>query len=219
MLQWELLVTDGHVRAARWRNAVLWMFAVAVLAIVAGIAITLFLPKPTPSTRVAEAKAAYVASERAAVSRFLQEHTNVTAPIANADRAFKREDAATSIKAIGEALNASGRVPETVSVQRSQDFWSSPWEAGKFHAIEDGRTIFVGAFVDVGMRAARGQPQPVLQRTFGLFRKGANGKWTFHCLQMFGAAPCEGQGLDPSTIPETMRGIIPASAYRQEGQS
>lgn len=219
MLQWELLVTDGHVRAARWRNAVPWMFAGAVLAIVAGIAITVFLPKPAPSTRVAEAKAAYVASERMAVTRFLQGKANVTAPVANADRAFTRATAADTIKTIGETLNASGKLPDTVATARPQDFWENPWTAGQFHAVTEGRTILIGGYVDVGMRPARGQPQPTLQRSLGLFRRGSNDKWTFHCLQVFGVAPCEGQALDPSTIPETMRALIPANAYHQEGQS
>ena len=73
MPQWELLVTQGHIRAARWRNAVPFLFWGALAAIILGVVLAWSLPDSLPSTRVAEAKSAYADAQRRAVSAFLQE--------------------------------------------------------------------------------------------------------------------------------------------------
>lgn len=46
MPQWELLVTEGHVRAARWRNVAPVLFAAAVAAVLIGVLVAALVPKP-----------------------------------------------------------------------------------------------------------------------------------------------------------------------------
>ncbi len=40
MADWELLVTEGHLRAARWRNAVPVLFGAGLAALLLGVAIS-----------------------------------------------------------------------------------------------------------------------------------------------------------------------------------
>jgi len=219
MSQWELLVTEGHVRAARWRNAVPFVLSAAIITVFLGVAVTALLPQAPPSTRVADAQNALAAQHRAAIVAFLQDKGMVQSAPANAERALTRETAPASVVTLIEALNTTGRLPDTVVTQNAEEFWSGAWQTGAIHAVQEGRTVLVGYYVDAAMRYPGYRPQPMLQRAFGVLRRGAERQWTFHCLQIAGAMPCDQQALDPSTIPATMRAFVPASAFATERQS
>ncbi|MBX9747295.1 MAG: hypothetical protein K2X34_10355 [Hyphomonadaceae bacterium] len=219
MSQWELLVTEGHVRAARWRNAVPFVLSAAVIAVAIGVAVTAFLPQAPPSTRVADAQNALVAQHRAAIVAFLQDKGVMQNTPANAERALTRESAPTSVAALLQALNTTGRLPDSVVTQNAEEFWQGAWQSGAIHAVQEGRTVLVGYYVDAAMRYPGYRPQPMLQRAYGVLRRGAERQWAFYCLQIAGAQPCDQQAVDPSTIPATMRDFVPASAFATERQS
>ncbi len=219
MSQWELLVTEGHVRAARWRNAVPFVIAAAVIAVILGVTITAYLPTAATSTRVADAQNALVAQQRATIAVFLQDKGRIDGTPANAERALTRDDAPISVATLAEALNTTGRLPESVVTQNAEEFWQGAWQPGAIHAVQEGRTVLVGYYVDAAMRYPGYRPQPMLQRAFGVLRRGAERQWVFYCLQIAGAQPCDQQGVDPAAVPATMRDFLPASAFATEGQS
>lgn len=219
MSQWELLVTEGHVRAARWRNAVPLVFSTAVIAVILGVAVTTFLPQAPPSTRVADAQNALVLQHRTSIAAFLQDKSAIESPPANAERALTRETAPASVATLLQALDTTGRLPESVVTQNAEEFWRGAWQTGAIHAVQEGRTLLVGYYVDAAMRYPGYRPQPMLQRAYGVLRRGAERQWTFYCLQIAGAQPCDQQAIDPSTIPATMRDFVPASAFATERQS
>lgn len=219
MSQWELLVTKGHVRAARWRNAVPFVSLAAVISVILGVAVATYLPQATPSTSVADAQNALVAERRSAVLAFLQDKGTVQTAPANAERALTRETAPASVDTLIEALNTTGRLPDPVVTQNAEEFWSGAWQTGTVHAVQKGRTVLIGYYVDAAMRYPGYRQQPMLLRAYGVFRRGAERQWSFHCLQIAGAMPCDQQAIDPSTIPATMRDLVPASAFATEGQS
>jgi hypothetical protein len=219
MSQWELLVTEGHVRAARWRNAVPFVFTAAVIAVIVGVAIATYLPQAPPSTSVADAQNALAAQHRAAIVAFLQDKTTIENAPANAERALTRETAPSSVATLIQALNTNGRLPDSVVTQNVEEFWQGAWQSGAIHAVQEGRTVLVGYYVDVAMRYPGYRPQPMLQRAYGVLRRGAERQWAFYCLQIAGAQPCDQQAVDPSTIPATMRDFVPASAFATERQS
>jgi len=219
MSQWELLVTEGHVRAARWRNAVPIVFLAAAIAVTIGVAMTASLPKAPPSTSVVEAQNALVAQRRSAIVAFLQDKGMVQSAPANAERALTRETAPSSVAALLQALNTTGRLPQSVVNQNAEEFWQGAWQPGAIHAVQEGRTVLIGYFVDNAVRYPGSRPQPMLRRAYGVLRRGAEEQWTFYCLQIAGAQPCDQQALDPSTTPATMRDLLPASAFATERQS
>lgn len=215
MSQWELLVTEGHVRAARWRNAVPFVLSAAVIAVILGVAVTTFLPQASPSTSVADAQNALVAERRSAVLAFLQDKGSVQTAPANAERALTRETVSSRVATLIEALNATGRLPDSVVTQNAEEFWQGTWQPGAIHVVQEGRTVLIGYFVDNAVRYPGSRPQPILRRAYGVLRRGAEEQWAFYCLQIAGAQPCDQQVLDPSTIPATMRDLLPASTERQ----
>jgi len=219
MSQWELLVTDGHVRAERWRNTVPIMFAVAVVAVIIGIGVTFLLPKGTPSNAVSDAQTAYVAVQRAALTAFLQGKGELERPPANAERSLTRQSAPDSIAALLASLNQTGRLPEAVVSQNVDEFWRLDWQADSVHAVHKGRNILVGYFVDNAYRHPSYRAEPMLRRAFGLFRRGEGNVWTFYCLNIAGAQPCEVQSVEPSAIPATLRDLVPPAAFETEARS
>lgn len=218
MSQWQLLVTEGHVRAARWRNVVPFVFSAAVIAVALGVAVTAILPKSQPSAKVADAQNALVAEQRSAIVAFLQDKGLVEIVPANAERSLTRETVPASIAALFQSLNTTGRLPESIVVQNAEEFWQGAWQPGAIYAVQEGRTVLIGYFVDSAMRYPGYRPQPMLRRAYGILRRGQERQWAFYCLQIAGAQPCDEQPVDPSMIPATMRDVLPASAFAERNQ-
>lgn len=218
MVQWELLVTQGHVRAARWRNAAPYLFWGAVAAIILGVILARSLPDTPPSTRVAEAKSAYVDTQRSAVSAFLQERGAAfsQSPPQLATPAPPPDAAQAVVTAAFEALGRTGRLPDTVTRQTADAFWRGDWQANRLHAVEDGRNILIGYYVDAASQFPGYRSPPQVRRVFGLFRRDDPGAWQSYCLAVQGAQPCTQSAVNPASIPATMRGLLPAHAFEVE---
>lgn len=212
MEQWEQLVTQGHVRAARWRKAAPFLFWGAVAAIILGVLLALSLPHNPPSTRVAEAKTAYADEQRRAVSQFMQgSGDRLSQPPQTAIQAPTPDSAQAALTAALDALRRDGDLPATVTRLTADAFWRGDWQADRIQAVEDGRTILIGYYVDVADRSYQQPPQ--VRRIFGLIRRDDQGEWQHYCLAMPGAPPCGSSTIDPTTIPATMRGMLPAAAF------
>lgn len=212
MGQWEQLVTQGHVRAARWRKAAPFLFWGAVAAIILGVFLARALPDSPPSTRVAEAKSAYADAQRRAVSRYMQvAGQRFSQPPQRAVQTSTPQEAQAAVTATLDALGRTGRLPETITRQSPDAFWRGDWQADSVHAVEDGRNILIGYYADFANRAYRQPPQ--VRRIFGLFRRDDEGTWRHYCLAVRGAQPCGSPSIDPTAIPATMRGLLPAAAF------
>lgn len=212
MEQWEQLVTQGHVRAARWRKAAPFLFWGAVAAIILGVWLALSLPHSPPSTRVSEAKTAYADEQRRAVSQFVQESGDrLSQPPQTAIQAPTPDAAQAAVTAALGALRRDGDLPATVTRLTADAFWRGDWQADRIQAVEDGRNILIGYYVDFADRSYQQQPQ--VRRIFGLIRRDDQGTWQHYCLAMPGVPPCGSPTIDPTTIPATMRGLLPAAAF------
>lgn len=212
MEQWEHLVTQGHVRAARWRKAAPFLFWGAVAAIILGVLLALSLPHNPPSTRASEAKAAYADEQRRAVSQFMQAAGDrLSQPPQTAIQAPTPDAAQAAFTAALGALRRDGDLPATVTRQTADAFWRADWQADRIQAVEDGRNILIGYYVDFANRSYQQPPQ--VRRIFALIRRDDQGEWQHYCLAMPGAPPCGSPTIDPTTIPATMRGLLPAAAF------
>jgi hypothetical protein len=218
--QWEILVTQGHVRAARWRNAVPFVMAAGIAAITIGVAVNALVPEAATSTRVFDAKNSFVAAQRSAIAAFIHDKASIAALPENAESAFTPSTAQAAVQELLQSLGATRRLPKTVVRQSPDEFWQGSWRPGAILAVQKERTVLIGYFVDGSGREGANDPAPpVLQRAYGILRRDAEGKWSIHCLQMIGALPCDGNAVEPTYIPATMRALIPSSAFNSGRQS
>ena len=224
MPQWELLVTEGHVRAARWRKAFPVLVGLSIGATLLALLLIRLIPDSQPSTTVSDAKAAYAAEQRSAVAAFFQGQSAavpVTSP-QDAAQAMNPQVLNTRLAEHLSFLRDENRLPDNVIRQDAATFWRGAGDVSKFHAVEDGRTILIGVTVNTAYQGQGYTAPPQLRRSYWIFRRpeaswiwrgGAPYGWTQHCLAVAGALPCAGDAVDPVTIPDTMRGLLPAAAF------
>lgn len=217
MHQWEMLVTEGHVRAARWRNAVPYLYVLAVVAAVLGISIAVFLPEPAPSNRIAEAQRDYAAVQRAAVEGFFQGQGEVAEVPPDGEEVLTWAESHARIASMLAALDETGSLPDDIHVLNVEAFWNDDWPPGGVQAIVKGRTVLVGYLVN--MSSAASPAPPNLRRSFGLFRKDEREGWRYYCLSLPTAPPCNMSAVAPAMIPTTLRDFLPRRAFARGGDS
>jgi hypothetical protein len=71
MSQWELLVTDGHVRAARWRAGAKFITGIGATLIILGFIGIWLTPQNNPVSRIAQAKQELVNARQNALTKFM----------------------------------------------------------------------------------------------------------------------------------------------------
>lgn len=224
MPQWELLVTEGHVRAARWRKAFPVLVALSIGTTLLALFLIRLIPDSQPSTKVADAKAAYAIEQRSAVAAFFQGQSAavpVTSPQDTA-QAMNPQALNTRLAELLALLRDENRLPDNVVRQDAATFWRGAGGVNEVHAVEDDRTILIGATVNTAYQGQGYAAPAELRRSYWIFRRpeaswiwrgGAPFGWTQHCLAVAGALPCAGDAVDPATIPGTMRGLLPAAAF------
>jgi hypothetical protein len=205
---WELLVTDGHVRAVRFR-------AVAVPLVVAGIILVLLSAPPgglifrsfePPNLTGLGADFQRRASEP--VIRLFQSAT----PLSVAPDDFKTLAPASElpevIRDIQKGLSATGSPPTTLPIKdaTAADFWAFNWPYTKImHLQVDDIQVF-GAVV--APSASQYSPFPAV-RWLGVFRT-VDGKWQYTTVvypYAFIAVPGM-PTIQVETAPITMRKIM-----------
>ncbi|MCG2841051.1 hypothetical protein L6Q21_08655 [Sandaracinobacter sp. RS1-74] len=214
MSQWELLVTEGHVRAAKWRQALPWLLGISIAATILGIGLSGLARWPQPSAKVTDAKAAYTEDMRSAVTAFFENPADIP-PLSreNATQAPTPDALDAHVADILDTLNRENGLPDSVVVQDADTFWRGAWKPDAVHAVRDGSTILIGGTANTAYRGA-----PDLRRGYWILRKSettqAEAKgWTLHCLAAPEAQPCRDESVYPASIPATMRGLLPPSAF------
>jgi hypothetical protein len=231
MAQWERLVTEGHVRAARWRAAVKFVVVLAVCLIVVGLAGIRIVPAVQSASRIVQAKQELVTARQRALTAFIADKgaPPTTLPV-DAANAIRPDQVGDAIEQLLGSLKMSNALPQEIKSLDPKIFWSGEWTPGAIAAVGGGSSILIGFYVNaaplrppigprVGPQAGNApveQPRPQLFRVFGLFHR-SNESWSFYCLAVPRAAPCgqlnlRGETIFPPAIPETMRKLIPQDA-------
>lgn len=220
MPQWELLVTDGHVRAARWRSSAKFITGIGAALIILGFVGVWLTPQNNPVSRIAQAKQDMVIARQNALTKFMAGKGAPPRPLpANAANATAINAAPGLIAGLLDSLNRTNALPPAVRSVDRETFWGGNWTPGAVIAVASDRTILIGFYVNRAFAAQRpfGQaqaPPPVLGRVFGLFRRSADNKpgWTFYCLTVPQAVCVGGETVLPAVLPATLRELTPASA-------
>lgn len=225
MSQWERLVTEGHARAARWRAAVKFLAAIAVCLIVLGLVGVSTIPRLQSSPRIAQAKQELVIARQRAITTFIADKGPPPATLpADAANAIRPDQAAGVVEQLLGNIRKGNTLPQEIKRLDAKTFWSGDWTPGAITAIDGGRNILVGFYVNEAAGRTRPQignvpseqPAPRLQRVFGLVHRTKD-SWSYYCLAIPRAAPCtRGETIFPPTIPATLRELLPDAAFETQ---
>ena len=222
MQQWEWLVSEGHVRAARWRNIALPMAVIGVAAILTGVFLSTALPTAALSSQVAESKAIHVNAQRAAIIAFMRQMEASPETPENAEALPTLVDGSARIAEVLAALNETGRLPPEIETVNREAFWEGRWQAPTIYGLRQDRTILIGQLVNLAHPApdAETTPEPIVVRQIVLLRRGEDRAWRAYCLAMPRGAPCTIRDeIYPLDIPRTMHSLLPRAARRAEGST
>lgn len=197
-LLWELLVTDGHVRAARLRRIQPWLIAAGLLCIWAGFWVAHLAPTLQPQTSVAmriqQRLAEIQAREAVAFTTLSRAPVRPDQP----ERLAPVSQIPQVVQALLSSLNDSGGLPEQAVKLGKLDadaFWTGNWPTEQVSYVKSGRTYLLGAYAHVGPSTS---VQPV--RWLGVLKNIA-GKWQYASLGGVGTYLPAGV---PSTSPQSI---------------
>jgi hypothetical protein len=209
---WELMVTDGHVRAARLRRLQPWIIALGILLLWLGVVIVRLGPDLGQG-----ASASMKLQERLMK---LQQHAETSfqkiPPPALSPEALKAlppaKEVAEVIAAITKALQASGDLPDGDIKFKEIDeetFWKGDWGTEQVNYLRDGNNLLVAANVSTG---APNYPQAA--RWIGLFHRGETAKgdkqWAYASLAAGNVfAPRELPYVSPQQVALSVQSFLP----------
>lgn len=180
---WELLVTDGHVRAARLRRLQPWIIGLGIVLLWLGVVIMRLGPD------LAQGASASMKLQERLMK--LQQHAETSfqkiPPPALSPDAMKQlppaKEVVEVIEATTKSLQASGDLEGDVKFKEIEEeaFWKGDWGTEQVNYLRDGNELLVAANVSVG---APNYPQAA--RWIGLFHRGETVKgdkqWTYASL-------------------------------------
>jgi len=223
-LPWERLVTDGHVRAARFRWILPWLISIGIVLIISG-----FIVRSLPlfsyhyKDRDAFGKAAVTEIQKTAKDAFSQ----LVAPKIKSNDVLKRIPPAKELPKVAKfflaELNRSGNLPSKgIQIARvdPKTFWSKAWPLTSLIATEADGIKVVGAIVlpnDTSLTETAGgyfygQPEqsPTVVRWLGVFKKKEN-RWVMISIKAEGFVTVPGYEFAPiEDIPLSIKPVLPA---------
>ncbi len=222
-MQWEELVTDGHVNAAKMRASRPFILGLGLIIFLFGGWVFgeygLFDPASISLTKNEQ----QIETRREAIDRVF---TSIKLPALD-DSAKAKLAPAYELPVIAEAilsaLNDTGKLPDTlpvVSISKSE-FWQFSSDAGKIQLLDVGKFKLISARVTDEQKQRRFNLRvPADERLWiGAFRKDKDGKWQAYSLsgRIDGASLLSVEGTDrlnPSRYPVTFEKLIPKALLK-----
>lgn len=222
---WRVLVSDGHVRAAKLRTVMPWWLAGAIIASALGLVGLLAIAPPTSREVSTERSQTYdqrrPMPEQAtaqAVTRFFRALPPVELDAETRTRLAPAYEINRILPLITESLNQTGRLPEHIDFTdvNREGFWREPWDVTSLRAYRRGNLYLIGAIVsdEREIRAQRIARPPV--RWLGVFRR-VDGQWHGYTLRFDNAylPPSPAVAIDPASVPVTMERLLPRRALAE----
>jgi hypothetical protein len=178
-LTWELLVTDGHVRAARLRRIQPWIVVAAALLLLAGFWVAGLAPGIQPKSSVASIVGEKLAQLQTRATAAFTGLASLAPRVDRPDRLPPEREIPEVVRALMTSLGSAGELPSgnlTFTRVDAADFWAGTWGIGQVSYLKSGDTYLLGAYVHLGPSTST---QPV--RWVGAVKKVA-GKWQYASL-------------------------------------
>lgn len=213
-LLWELLVSEGHVRAARIRRLQPWIIVLGMLLIGVGIKITGLAPAIRPSSTVAERIGQRLSRIQTTASAVFTALTAAPLRPQHPDRLPPVDEIPQVVQTLLASLNGSNKLAfDTVTLEKAKPkvFWSGDWPTEQLEYLKGSGLYLVAAEAHAGSSA---YPQPV--RWIGAFKK-IGSKWQYVTLAWPGlyVPPGYPSALPPS-LPLSLRSLLPTLKQKQK---
>ena len=196
---WELLVTDGHVRAARLRRAQPWVIALGLILLWAGIWVVHAGPEIRSTASLPQLLQERLAqAQLVATAPFSQLQSLQVSP-AELQRLPDAAELPELIETLRKSLQNQGRPPSTeidVTELEPAAFFAGRWEPEHVVYVNSGHTYLFGAMIHRGSATS---PQPA--RWIGVMKR-LDGQWQY-------ATVAAGNSIGPANLPSVAPGAIP----------
>ena len=206
-LTWELLVTEGHVRAARLRRLQPWIIALAVLLLVSGVLVSGLAPSIQPKTSVASRIQQRLGQMQMRAAAAFTTLSKLAPRLPKPDRLPADREILEVIPALLSSLNASGDLPEgnlTFGKIDEDAFWAGEWGTERVSYLKSGDTYLLAAYAHAGPATST---QPV--RWVGIVKK-ISGKWQYASLAWSGLYMPPGlPGTSPQSVALSLDPFLP----------
>ena len=206
---WELLVTDGHVRAARLR----YLAPFGILAGVLLFALGWFVLSTGPSSQQFYSNSDFIMRQRADEARqpVLNTFAQVPALSVSSDEVphLVPESALPDVyKAVRDGM-AAGKPPVDLSIVKAKsagEFWSWAWPHDRLISLDQGDLRAFGAVVFSKGQPGQSYPGPV--RWLAIFRRFPSG-WDDVAIQANGfTAPAGEKTAAPADLVLSLRKLM-----------
>jgi hypothetical protein len=207
-LTWELLVTDGHVRAARLRRLQPWIIALAIVLLVGGAIVIGLAPSIQPATSVSSRVQLKLAQIQRRAEVAFTALGRLTPRIDDPARLPPDREIPDVVKAMLASLTASGDLPEGNLTFKHIDedaFWAGNWGTQQVSYLKSGGVYLLAAYAHVG---PSNSTQPV--RWVGAAKK-INDKWQYATIAWNGLYMPPGlPGVSPQSIAVSLDAFLPS---------
>jgi len=222
-MQWEELVTDGHVNAAKMRAARPFILGLGLLIFLLGSALFGEYGRFDPASISLKSNEQQINTSREAIDRAF---TSIKLPKLDDTAKVKLAPAyelSVIAKAILSALNDTGKLPDSLSFTKTSktEFWQFSSDVGKIQLLDVGKFKLVSARVTDEQNQRRYNLRvPADERLWiGLFRKSNDGKWQAYSLsgRIDGNSLLSVAGTDrlnPARYPVTFEKLIPKALLK-----
>ena len=222
-MQWEELVTDGHVNAAKMRASRPFILGLGLVIFLFGGALFGEYGQFDPASISLNKNEQQIETRREAIDRIF---TSIKLPALDDNAKAKLAPAyelPIIAKEILSSLNDTGKLPETlpiVSVSKPE-FWQFSGDVGKIQLLGVGKLKLISARVTDEQKQRRyNLRMPAGERLWiGVFRKGKDSKWRAYSLsgRIDGASLLSVEGTDrlnPASYPVTFEKLIPKALVK-----
>ncbi len=222
-MQWEELVTDGHVNAAKMRAARPFILGFGLLIFLFGGALFGEYGLFDPASVSLAKNEQQINTRREAID---QVFTSIKLPKLDDTAKAKLAPAyelPVIAKEILSALNDTGKLPEILPIVNvsKAEFWQFSSDIGKIQLLDAGKFKLVSTRVTDEQRQRRYNLRvPADERIWvGVFRKGKDGNWRAYSLsgRIDGKALLDVAGTDrlnPVRYPVTFEKLIPKALLK-----
>lgn len=215
---WEKLITDGHVRAARFRLVAIPFFIIGLILLYFSLPKAIEAFKSSPHLNSLRPKQAdiNIRLHRPVIAK-LQAIPPLSITQAEFQNIAPAEELSTVTKLIVDRLNSSASLPKDLPLRQlpPEDFWSAQWPVTEISYTSTENAYAFGAVVRVTLPAAAGQRERIVARRWIAIFHRTDKTWSTATLRLPDFyTPSASEVVQPERIPVTLRSLMNIEEFR-----